>query len=381
MIRIDVVDTGIGISPDHIDKLFQSFSQADASTTRKYGGTGLGLAISKHLTALMGGEIGLESMLGRGSRFWFTVQLGRQQANHPLSVMNMADLRGLRLCIVEHTVANQTLLRHYAQAWGITCAQTGKPSEALVILREAALSAQPYDLVILGSQMPGMNGLELAKTIKGEPSIATVKIILLTSMSKRADAKLAQAAGVAGYLMKPIRYAQLHACIKLAMGQENDVSPSITSAPLVGKHQLRQAETRSRGRVLVVEDNVVNQKVAVRLLHNFGYKADVAANGLEAIDALRRLPYDMVLMDCHMPELDGFEATRRIRELEKSGEANTHIPIIALTANAMQEDCERCLSAGMDDYVSKPVNVDQLTRILAKWANKTDGGAEDGRAA
>ncbi len=381
IIRMDVVDTGIGISPDNIGKLFHSFSQADGSTTRKYGGTGLGLAISKRLTALMGGEIGLESTLGEGSRFWFTVRLGRQQMNDHPSLLGVDDLRGLRLCIVDDTATNRRLLRHYAQAWGMVCAETDRPSEALSMLREAALGPQPFDLVILDSQMSGMDGLELAQTIKGDPRTASVKMILLTCMSKRGGAKAAQAAGISGYLIKPVRQAQLYACIKLVLGQATTLPSSMVSAPLVTKHQLIEAEACSRGRMLVVEDNVVNQKVAVRLLENLGYKADVAANGLEAIDAIRRLPYDVVLMDCQMPELDGFEATRRIRELEMRGELNRHIPIIALTANAMQEDRERCLSAGMDDYVSKPVNVEQLTRILTRWANKADAGGKATRVA
>lgn len=380
MIRIDVVDTGIGISPDHVGKLFQSFSQADGSTTRKYGGTGLGLAISKRLVALMGGEIGLESTVARGSRFWFTVRVGRQQGANHSSQIQMSDLTGLRLCIVDDTATNRTLLRHYAEAWGMTCAETDRPLGALSILLKAALSPQPFDLVILDSQMPEMDGLALARAIKAEPAMASLKIILLTAMGQRGEAKVARAAGIAGYLTKPVRHAQLYACLRVVMGQPHDRASGAES--LVTRHNAREVQARSRGRMLVVEDNVVNQKVAVRLLENLGYKADVAANGLEAIDALRRLPYDMVLMDCHMPELDGFEATRRIRELETSGELNRHIPVIALTANAMQEDRERCLRAGMDDYISKPVNVDQLIHTLVKWARQTgDGEGGDSRAA
>ncbi len=379
IIRLEVVDTGIGISPDHIEKLFQSFSQADGSTTRRYGGTGLGLAISKRLATLMGGEIGLESSVGRGSRFWFTVRLRRQQSNDRPSLIHMADLTGLRLCIVDDTAMNRTLLRHYAEGWGMTCAEVNRPSEALSILLKAARGPAPFDLVILDSQMPEMDGLALAQAIKAEPAITSLKIILLTAMGQRGEAKVARAAGIAGYLTKPVRHAQLYACLRLVMGQAPDLSSGLES--LVTRHHAREASARSRGRILVVEDNVVNQKVAVRLLENLGYKADVAANGLEAIDALRRLPYKMVLMDCHMPDLDGFEATRRIRELETRGELNRRITVIALTANAMQEDRERCLYAGMDDYISKPISVDQLTRVLDKWATNTARGSGDSCAA
>ena len=374
------VDTGIGISPDHIDKLFQSFSQADGSTTRKYGGTGLGLAISKRLTALMGGDIGVDTKEGHGSRFWFTVRLGRA-THHLPSLMEMADLRDVRLCVVDDTASHRTLLRHYAHAWGMACTETERPSEALSLLREAAQRAQPFDVIIFDSQMPGMDGLALAKAIKGDSHIASVKMIMLTSLAQRGDAKVAQAVGLAGYLVKPVRHAQLYACLKLVMGPAPDAGPSVASMPLVTRHQATEAEARTRGgRVLVVEDNVVNQIVAVRLLQNLGYKSDVAANGLEAIEAVLRLPYDVVLMDCQMPELDGFEATHRIRELEKTGDLKTHIPIVALTANAMQEDRERCARAGMDDYMTKPVSVEQFARVLSRWGRKTDGRVEPHRA-
>ena len=372
LLRFDVVDTGIGISPEHLDKLFHSFSQADGSTTRKYGGTGLGLAISKRLTALMGGEIGVETNVGHGSRFWFTARL-EQQAHDTPTLMDMADLRNVRLCVLDHHRGNRTLLGHYAQAWGMICTETDSPSQALSVLREAAQLAQPFDVIIFDSQVPGMDGLSLAKVIKSDPSIASVKVIMFTSLAKRGDAKIAQDLGFSGYLVKPVRHAQLYACLKLVMGHARDASPGASSARLVTRHQVTEAEARIRGgRVLVVEDNTMNQIVAVRLLQNLGYKCDVAANGVEAIQALLSLPYDIVLMDCQMPELDGFQATLRIRELEKTGELQTHIPIIGLTANAMQEDRERCARAGMDDYVTKPVNVEQFARVLSRWAKKTD---------
>ncbi len=381
MLRFDVVDTGIGISPEHLDKLFHSFSQADGSTTRKYGGTGLGLAISKRLTALMGGEIGVETHVGRGSRFWFTARL-QQQAQPTPTLMDMADLRNVRLCVLDQHRGNRTLLGHYAQAWGMICTETDTPSQALSVLREAAQLAQPFDVIIFDSQVPGMDGLTLAKVIKSDPLIASVKVIMFTSLAKRGDAKVAQDLGFSGYLVKPVRHAQLYACLKLVMGHARDASSGVSPARLITRHHVTEAEARIiGGRILVVEDNTVNQIVAVRLLQNLGYKCDVAANGVEAIQALLSLPYDVVLMDCQMPELDGFQATRRIRELEKTGELQTHIPIIGLTANAMQEDRERCAKAGMDDYVTKPVSVEQFARVLSRWAKKTDASIKSSSAA
>ncbi|MEP7153906.1 MAG: response regulator, partial [Nitrospira sp.] len=380
IIRFDVVDTGIGIRPDHMDKLFQSFSQADGSTTRKYGGTGLGLAISKRLTTLMNGEIGLESTVGRGSRFWFTVRLGQPVRPSP-SLTDIADLEGLRVCIVDDTAINRTLLRSYALAWGMACAETESPSEALSLLRDAAQRAESFDVILIDSQMPEMDGLALATAIHADHRIASVKIVLLTAMAKRGDAKAAQAAGIAGYLTKPVRQTHLYTCLKLVMSPASTTGVDVLSPLPVTRYRVAETNARSRGRVLVVEDNVVNQMVAVRLLHNMGFKSDVAANGWEAIDAVLRLPYDLVLMDCQMPELDGFEATRRIRDLEKTGAVKTRIPIIALTANAMQGDGERCAHVGMDDYVTKPVSVEQFARVLGRWAPKLGDEGKANRVA
>ncbi|HJR76202.1 MAG TPA: response regulator [Nitrospiraceae bacterium] len=387
MIRFDVVDTGIGIRPDHIGKLFQSFSQADSSTTRKYGGTGLGLAISRRLAELMGGEIGVESTPGRGSRFWFTVRLGRLDAAAYPPMPDISDLRGLRLLVVDDTETNRTLLRHYAKSWGLTYADTDRASDALSMLREAARAGQPFDLAILDMQMPGMNGLELARAITADRQLSALKLVLLTSIARRGDGKLAQEAGIAGYLTKPIRQAQLHSCLKIVMHRAVATSPAAnsdqcpTSNQIITKHQVLETEARAKARLLVAEDNSVNQKVAVRLLEKLGYKADVVGNGLEAIDALLRCPYEAVLMDCHMPELDGFEASRQIRALESRGALRAHVPIIAITANAMQGDRERCLLAGMDDYVSKPIGMDPLRATLAKWIKTPDDKTGDSAAA
>jgi PAS domain S-box-containing protein len=387
IVRFDVVDTGIGISPAHIGKLFQSFSQADSSTTRKYGGTGLGLAISKRLTELMGGHIGVESTVGRGSRFWFTVRLGRPNPSARMTPVDMSDLRGLRLCVVDDTATNRMVLRHYAKAWGMIYAETDRASEVLPMLREAARAGQPFDLLILDLEMPGMDGLELAARIRAEDRLSSLKLVFLTSMARRGEAKSACEAGIAGYLTKPVRQAQLYACLRSAMGQATTNSPAgdleIRTPPSrpVTERRASEAERRTTIRLLIAEDNPVNQKVAVRMLDKLGYKADVVANGLEAIDALLRFPYEAILMDCHMPELDGFEATRRIRELEGRGDLKSYTRIIAVTANAMQGDRDRCLLAGMDDYVSKPIGIEQLRTTLGKWVKKTEDIRQDDAAA
>ncbi|WP_447601747.1 response regulator [Nitrospira sp. Nam80] len=387
MIRFEVVDTGIGISPDHIGKLFQSFSQADSSTTRKYGGTGLGLAICKRLTELMGGQIGVASTAGRGSRFWFMVRLGRSSPSGRVPLIDMSELRGLRLCVVDDTATSRMVLRHYAKAWGMVYAETDQASEVLSMLREAARDGHPFDLLILDMQMPGMDEIELAARIKADDRLSSLKLVLLTSITRRGEAKSAHEAGIAGYLTKPVRRTQLYACLRMVMGHAATRSPAgdleIHTSPsrLVTEHRTPGVKARTNIRLLIAEDNPVNQKVAARMLDKLGYKADVVANGLEAIDALLRFPYEAVLMDCHMPELDGFEASQRIREMEGRGDLRAYTPIIAVTANAMQGDRDRCLLAGMDDYISKPIGIEQLRTALGKWVKTPDETRQDDAAA
>jgi PAS domain S-box-containing protein len=387
-----VRDTGIGIPEERRDRLFQSFSQVDASITRNYGGTGLGLAISKKLTELMGGRIGVISEPGQGSTFWFTVKLERQPAP---TVENMArtDLAGLHALIVDDNKTNRRIFHHQLAAWQVISDEAEDGPQALDMLRKATAHRRPYSFVLLDFMMPSMDGIELARIIRADPALASSKLLLLTSAGCRGDGQLAREAGIDGYLTKPLRQAHLWGCLTTILGRTANTA---ISSPLVTRHTVTEVRTRNRTPILIAEDNTVNQKLAVRLVEKLGYRADVVANGLEAVTALERIQYAAVLMDCQMPEMDGFEATKEIRrreaqlavlssqlpEEQRRAEVQLttsnwrptifHVPIIAMTANAMQGDRERCLEAGMDDYISKPIKPDALKEALAHWAPATE---------
>jgi signal transduction histidine kinase/DNA-binding response OmpR family regulator len=366
LVRFEVSDTGVGIAPEALERLFQSFSQADSSTTRQYGGTGLGLVIAKQLSEMMGGSIGVDSTPGQGSTFWFTVRLAKQPGSAQTELPVDVDLRGRRLLIVDDNATNRTILHNQISAWGLDVDGAASGQLALEMLRTAAARHEPYDLALLDMQMPGMDGLELACAIKADPALATLPLVMLTSIAQRGHMELVQQAGIAAYLTKPVRQSQLFDCVILVMGtsvQAADPS-SQTTRPLIDRYRLAQAKAQTQPRILVAEDNLINQKVAVRLLEKLGYRVDVAANGQEVVEALTHTPYAAVLMDCQMPHMDGFEATIAVRQREG---AARHTPIIAMTASAMQGDREKVLAAGMDDYISKPVKVDDLAAMLQRW--------------
>ncbi|MBH0209502.1 MAG: PAS domain-containing protein [Nitrospira sp.] len=387
-LRFDISDTGVGIAEEQQAKLFQPFTQADGSHTRKYGGTGLGLAICKQLVGMMGGRIGVRSKVGAGSTFWFTVSFPvQQEEEQPVSLPHTA-LRDHRVLIVDDHPTNRRVLEQSLHKQGVICESASDGFRALDCLCTGAEGQRPYELAILDMQMPGMDGLELARRIKSDPRISATRLILLTSVGQRGDAQRAQDAGIAAYLTKPIRQSLLYECLSVVLGSpsETAVSAPPTAVPIITRHSLSEAQTRSRPLVLVVEDNPVNQKVAANMLEKLGYRVNVAANGCEAVESLARIPYALVFMDCQMPEMDGFEATREIRKREAvlvqreapaSGEevcftneerrGTYHVPIIAMTANAMQEDRDRCLASGMDDFLSKPVTKKALETVLARW--------------
>ncbi|MGE0643920.1 MAG: PAS domain S-box protein [Nitrospira sp.] len=406
-IRVSVTDTGIGISEAACERLFQSFTQADGSTTRKYGGTGLGLAICKRLVEMMGGTIGVMSRIGQGSCFWFTVNVRKQGAVvrdvDPAAVV----LAGLRVLIVNENPINRKSLEQMTRTWDMRSTSVHSSAGALDILSRSA-GDRSVDLVLVDVDMGSTDGMELARSIRAQGDAVQPKVVLLTSLGRRGDAKMAKEAGVAAYLTKPIKDRQLHDCLVAVMTQEQGcpgASVQASALPLITRHSLAENKAKVDLRILLAEDNVVNQKVAVRLFQRLGYRIDVVANGREVVEALSRIRYDVVFMDCQMPEMDGFEATRVIREREASGEVSSsrfqvsgrkpdpsgsqpersnrnpetrnvepetpnRVPIIAMTANAMQGDRERCLAAGMDDYVSKPISVEVLVGALDRASQR-----------
>lgn len=378
VIRFEVTDTGIGIPPETQSRLFMPFVQADSSTTRKYGGTGLGLSISKQLIELMGGRMGVTSAPGRGSTFWCTARFLKQPASVP-AIVPAADLKDRRVLIVDDNESNRLILHALVTGWGMVDEMATGADQALMLLDEAAKAGRPYELAILDVMMPDKDGLQLARELQQHPAGAQLRIVVMTSLLQRGHAEQARRAGALGYLPKPVRHDELRDCLRTVLGIRPATPDHPVAAPrLVTRHTL--AEETARPRVLIVEDNVVNQKLAVRMVEKLGYRSDVVENGREALAALEKGGYAAILMDCQMPVMDGFEATRKIRGREQcdaSEQASTstchaspvtrHIPIIAVTANAMAGDRERCLAAGMDEYLAKPVKLDELRMALRRW--------------
>ncbi|MDP3001421.1 MAG: PAS domain S-box protein, partial [Bryobacterales bacterium] len=370
-LRFSVRDTGIGIPEDKIGTLFDKFSQVDTSTTRTYGGTGLGLAISKQLAELMGGGVGVESEGGKGSRFWFTVRLGKQpEGARTESCRPPADLCGVRVLIVDDNATSREILSTRMTAWGMHPSETGDGPAALEALSRAAEENEPFRVAVIDMQMPEMDGETLGRAIRADHRLADTRMVLLTSLGMRGDARRFQEIGFAAYATKPIRCQELMGILSLALAEGDGNQP--TPRPIATRHTVREKPDPFAGRkarILVAEDNVVNQHVALGILKKLGLRADAVANGAEAVKALETIPYDLVLMDVQMPVMDGLDAAREIRNPE-SKVRNRVIPIIAMTAYAMQGDRERCVEAGMNDYVSKPVSWQALTEVLARWLPK-----------
>ncbi len=369
MLRFEIEDTGIGISPEVQSRLFQAFSQADGTTTRKYGGTGLGLAISRQLVGLMHGQIGVRSNLGKGSIFWFVVQLEKQPANARPSVKHTRDLLALRVLVVDDNATNWRLLRRQIFAWKMQSDSVASGREALTILRKAALGGTPYDIALLDLQMLERDGITLARSIKADPLLERTRLVILTSVGDHYDRAELKADGIDDYLLKPVKRARLFECLVSVMGRAG--SEEAAQPPRDSGVPGRATVPIRKTRILLAEDNPINQMVALGQLRKLGYSAEAVANGAEVLDAMQRIPYDIVLMDCQMPEMDGYEAARQIRKAEKNrgtgGELKRPLHIIAMTANAMQGDREKCLESGMNDYVSKPVKAGELRAALERW--------------
>jgi PAS domain S-box-containing protein len=366
MLRFSVKDTGIGIPADKQGLLFQKFTQADASTTRKYGGTGLGLAISKQLAEMMGGEIGLVSEEGKGSEFWFTARFAKQ-ANRERNVAPPADIHGARILVVDDNATNREVLTAQLEAWGARPDEALGGSGALVALSQARDENDPYAAAILDMQMPGMNGAELARAIKADPYLARTTLVLMTSLGGRNDAREMEEIGFDAYLVKPVRQSDLFDCLAgVLAGPVVAGADETEPTPLGPAHDSTDEVRRGAVRILLAEDNITNQQVALGILKKLGYRADAVANGAEAIRSLETIPYDLVLMDVQMPEMDGLQAACRIRD-PGSAVLQHGIPIVAMTAHALAGDRESCLEAGMNDYVTKPVSPRALSEALGRW--------------
>ena len=360
-LRFDVTDSGPGIPESSQAAIFDSFSQADASTTRRFGGTGLGLSICKQLVELMGGEIGLTSEVDRGSTFWFTVAVGPAEPPTTPHPPPRAHLRGLRILVVDDNATNRLVLERSLSAWGVAVECAADGAAGLAALRRATGDRRPFDLAVLDFHMPGMDGIELADEVRRLGLARTPRLALLTSTSERGDERAARRAGIDAYLTKPVRQSALYDTLtELAGPSDADLPAPIRrslSPPAPPQPQVPAAP------VLVADDDAVNRQVAVGLLETMGHRVDVVTNGREAVEAVRRTSYAAVLMDCQMPEMDGFDATMAIRREE----GTRHTPVIALTASAMRSDHERCLAAGMDDFLSKPFRREDLAAVLRRW--------------
>jgi PAS domain S-box-containing protein len=369
---VSVSDTGIGIPEDKIGALFQKFTQADSSTTRRYGGTGLGLAISKQLIELMGGTIGVSSQLGQGSTFWFRLPLPLDAQPAPLPV---TELRGLRVLIVDDIEVNRRVVHEQITGWGMRNGNFAAGEEALEALRAAQEEGDPYQVAIVDYQMPTMDGATLAATIKADPRIKDTVVVMLSSIGNWSEVRRLEGASIDACLVKPVRNSQLLNTLVNVWSRQVERSTQERALAQLQQATAQPARPTFAGkfaglsvRVLVVEDNVVNQKVAARLLERLGLRADVAANGKEAIHMLDLMPYDLVFMDCQMPEMNGYEATREIRRIENG---SRRVRIVAMTAEAVSGTRDRCLAAGMDDFISKPVTAEDLIAAIERCIGQT----------
>ncbi|HEY3283578.1 MAG TPA: response regulator, partial [Armatimonadota bacterium] len=357
VLRCEVTDTGIGIPESRRGRIFRSFSQVDASTTRRYGGTGLGLAISKQLAELMGGAIGFESQEGKASRFWFTVRLEKQASQAAATGRPPESIHGARVLVVDDNETNRLVLRQQLRSWGCLSEESAGAVEGLTKLRAAAAAGMPFQLALLDLQMPEVDGESLLEEILADTAIKDTPLVVLTSLGDSETANRLRDKGAVAVLSKPVKQSHLHNCLMDAMGAAP--APSTPSVPAAPAPETAPATKR---RLLVAEDNRTNQLVIRTILAKNGYEVKIASTGLEVLELVEASSYDLVLMDVQMPEMDGLEATTELRRREEG--TGRHLPIVAMTAHAMKGDREECLEAGMDDYVSKPIQPLELLQAL-----------------
>ncbi len=364
IIRFSLKDTGVGIKTDQMDRLFEPFSQVDQSSTRKFGGTGLGLAISKQLIELMDGYIKVESEIGKGSTFWFTIVLEKQPTPQEKPNLQHLKIQDKHILVVDDNETSLSILVNQLNL--LSCQhQTAKNGdEALTLLKQAAKSGTPFHVAIIDHWMPEMDGEVLGRRIKSDPDLKEIHLVMLATLGQIGDSMRLREMGIAAHLTKPIKESQLHQCLLTLFGLASSAKGADEKPQLITPHSPAEA-IKEEIHILVVEDNPVNQKVALHILEKIGYQADLVSNGLEAVKALEKDNYDLVFMDVQMPEMDGLEATRVIRD-PKSAVHRHDIPIVAMTANAMKGDRERCLEAGMDDYVAKPIRSNELQDMINK---------------
>jgi signal transduction histidine kinase/DNA-binding response OmpR family regulator len=374
-LRFKVRDTGIGIPEPAMKDLFKPFSQLDPSTTRKYGGTGLGLSISKRLVEMMAGEIGAESETDKGTTFWFTGAFGKQP---PLTASPDAasfNISGLRILVVDDSSTNRHMMSVLCQSWGCRYEDASDMENVLKTLCQAAADKDPFRVAILDMELLGPEGEQLGETILTTPELKDTRLIMMASLGRRGDAARLKDSGFSAYLTKPIKQSHLFECLLTLHGKGGYLRLE-ASQPILTRYTIKE-NRRRRVRILLVEDNPVNQKVALSILEKMGFRPEVVNNGQEALAAIMQAPYDLILMDCQMPEMDGYEATRRIREYENQVAAPGFVPrrgtpIIAMTAHAMKTDREKCLKAGMDDHIAKPVDPHKLIETIEKWLRRSE---------
>jgi PAS domain S-box-containing protein len=367
-LEFSVRDTGIGIDQDKQERLFQPFSQVDGSTTRKYGGTGLGLVISKQLAGLMGGNLSFESEMKKGSTFRFTAKFQKQEREARRNLVARPEFKGLRALIVDGNATSRSFLAEQMAAWDIRSQSADNGQTALGILGASAADGEPLDLALLDMKISGISAIELAHTVRNEPANGSVRLIMLTPVGLRIDDESLKVLGNAVCLSKPVHESRLFDCIASFFSRERSTKSESTQVAVNGP------EERFDGHVLIVEDSSTNQVVAMSMLEGYGLKIDIVDNGLRAVEAVSKKAYDLVFMDCQMPKMDGYEATKAIREMERAprngDSADRRLPIVAMTAHAMQGDLETCIAAGMDDYLSKPFKKGQLVMVLRRWIKK-----------